>query len=303
MVRPLLAALLFAGSAVLQQHAVTEAVAQPAPAQRRRALPLPVARLLGRLAHDRLWLAGTLANVCGSLVQALALHAGSVGVVQMLLTTQLIFALSLGSVWRRRWPVRRDWAAAAAVCAGLAVFLAVPGVAPPAGVPHRIRTAAATALALVAATTLVLLARRKRRLVHTWLVAVAAGICFAVSAVLMKLTVADLVQRGVPATARDWPGYCLALTNAAGFLAEQEAFAGGSLATTLAIMMITNPIASYLLSEIAFQVHFPHTGPALAALAAAILMISTGVFGLAHSASVHGSTPPSPAPRRRTGAG
>lgn len=274
----LVAALLFAASAAMQQHAVsTTAARQGSPA---------VTRLMGRLVHDPLWLGGTVANVCGTLVQALALHLGSVGVVQIVLTAQLVFALPLGCAWHRRWQVRRDWLAALAVSAGLAVFLAVPGVAPPAGVPHRDRTAWATLAALTIVAVLVLAARRKSRWAHTWLVAVAAGICFAVSAVLIKLTMADLLQRGVPATARDWPGYCLALTNAAGFLAEQEAFAGGALAAPFAIMMITNPVASYLLSEFAFRVRLPRGGPAYAALAGAGALITAGVLGLAHSPTV-----------------
>ena len=46
-------------------------------------------------------------------------------VVQPLLVTALLFALPLGAVLARRRLCVRDWAAAFAVAAGLAVFLVV----------------------------------------------------------------------------------------------------------------------------------------------------------------------------------
>jgi multisubunit Na+/H+ antiporter MnhG subunit len=122
--------------------------------------------------------------------------------------------------------------------------------------------------------------------VHAALVAVAAGLCFAISAVLMKLTAEDLVERGVAATARDWVGYALAVSTLTGLLLGQEAFASGSLPTAVSVMTITNPIASYLVGVFAFHVA-PPTGPGtLAAVAGAGLLLLVGTVGLAHSPTV-----------------
>ena len=98
----------------------------------------------------------------------------------------------------------------------------------------------------------------------------------------MKLTTADLLHRGVPATATDWPGYCLAGSTALGLLLEQQAFTAGSLPVAIAAMTMTNPTASYLLGVLAFEADVP-TGPrALAMLLAAGLLLVLGVVGLAH---------------------
>ncbi|BCB91749.1 hypothetical protein Psuf_090620 [Phytohabitans suffuscus] len=133
---------------------------------------------------------------------------------------------------------------------------------------------------------LVLASTGRRQLVQATLLAVAAGLCFAMSAVLMKLTAADLLERGVAATAVDWPGYALAVSTVAGLLLGQWAFATGSLAAAVAAMTITNPIASYLVGVFAFHVAPPTDAAALAAVAASGALITAGVVGLSHSSIV-----------------
>ena len=119
------------------------------------------------------------------------------------------------------------------------------------------------------------------------LVAVGAGICFAMSAVFITLTTDSLLHRGVAATATDWVGYALAVSTLAGLLLGQDAFAAGSLPTAVAAMTITNPIASYLAGVFAFDVRPPTSPGALAGVAAAGALIAGGVIVLAHSPTVH----------------
>jgi drug/metabolite transporter (DMT)-like permease len=288
----LIAAFLFAAAASVQQHAVrATAPAEPgtAPANgpaRHLVILLPLLALAHRLLRNRLWLLGWLTNLAGFLTQAAALHVGSVALVQPLLVTQLLFALPLASAWRRRWPSHRDWLAGAAICGGVAVFLSVRGTAPLKGDPDRWRVILAGVSAAGLVVLLLLAAVRRRPSVHATLVAVAAGLCFAMSAVLTKLTTADLVHRGVGATAVDWVGYCLAVSTLAGLLLEQEAFAAGSLATAVAAMTITNPLASYLIGVLAFHASPPTSPGALAAVAGSALLLFVGAVGLAHSPTV-----------------
>jgi drug/metabolite transporter (DMT)-like permease len=284
----LLAAFLFAGAASLQQHAAHGTGYAPSVgvSVRRRRRPVVLPALLGlvrRLVRKPLWLLGWLTNLIGFLVQATALHFGTVALVQPLLVTQLLFALPMASAWCRRWPTRRDWMSGLAICGGLAVFLAVRGVAPMEGAPDRDRVVLAGLSTVVAVAVLMLVSAGRRPLVHSTLIAIAAGLCFAMSAVLMKLTAADLVVRGVGATARDWVGYALAVSTLTGLLLEQGAFAAGSLSAALAAMTITNPLASYVVGVLAFHVMPPTGVGVLAALAGAGALLSVGAVGLAHS--------------------
>src|SRR5262249_3272448 len=173
------------------------------------------------------------------------------------------------------------------------VFLAVRGVAPVADQANRTRLAWASIAAAAAVATLLLVCVGVSWLLRATLLAVAAGLCFAVSAALIKLTSEDPLQRGVAATARAWPGYALAAAALAGLLVEQGAFASGSLPTAIASMSITNPVASYLIGVFAFGVAPPQGVGSLLGLAGAGLLISVGAIGLAHSPLVQSDTAPS----------
>jgi drug/metabolite transporter (DMT)-like permease len=309
----LLAAFLFAASASLQQRAAQRSAAThdaatpapdaaPAPLRRgtRLASRLVVRPLLGvlrpllalvrRLVRTPLWLFGWVTNLVGFMVQAVALHYGSVALVQPLLVTQLLFALPLDSAWRRRWPAVRDWLGGLAICGGVVVFLAVRGVAPFSAEPDRDRVVLAGLATAIMVGLLVVASAGRAPLVHATLIAIAAGLCFAMSAVLIKLTAEDLLQRGVPATAVDWPGYALAVSTLSGLLLEQGAFAAGSLSAAVAAMTITNPLASYLIGVLAFHVTPPTSPGVLAALAGSGALLIIGVVTLAHSSSVRPET-------------
>jgi drug/metabolite transporter (DMT)-like permease len=295
-----LAAFLFAGSASLQQHAAHREVYQQRAANgkggagNRTVVFVALVQLLRRLVHTPLWLLGWGTNMIGFLVQAAALHFGSVALVQPVLVTQLLFALPLASAWRRKWPQRRDWVAAAVICSGLIVFLAVRGVAPLEDEPDRHRLLLCVLVAVVLVATIVVASSGRPPLVHASMIAVAAGLCFAVSAAMIKLTTEDLIQRGVAATAADWPGYALAASTLTGLLLEQGAFAAGSLPSAVAAMTITNPVASYLLGVFAFGAEPPTSFGGLAALAAAGALIFGGAVGLAHSPIVRRGVPAEP---------
>jgi drug/metabolite transporter (DMT)-like permease len=200
----------------------------------------------------------------------------------------LIFALPLATLWFRRWPSRRDWVSGATICLGVIVFVLTNGSAY-GGSPDRHRVVLALLSAAVAVALLVAVSAYRTPLVEAALIAVAAGICFASSAALMKLTADDLIQRGIPATAVDWPGYTLAVTAFTGIALGQWAFAAGSLPTAVAATTITNPIASYLIGVLAFNVEPATTAPRLAGVVAAGALISMGVVGLAHSTIVRQS--------------
>ena len=298
----LFAAFLFAASASVQQRAAyrtdyaREALGDGS-VKNRPAVIQALVRLVRRLVRTPLWLIGWGVNLIGFLVQAWALHVGSVALVQPLLVTQLLFALPMASAARRRWPGRRDWLSAIAISGGLAIFLAVRGVAPMVEEPDRGRVVLGGLAAAGAVGLLVAASAGRRPTVHAAFVAVAAGLCFAMSAALIKLTTEDLIYRGVGETARDWPGYALAVCTFTGLVLEQGAFAAGSLPAAVAAMSIANPIASYMLGVFAFHAPAPTGAGALAALAGAGALICVGAIGLAHAPIVR---PESRRERRRS---
>ena len=291
----LLAALLFATSATFQQHASRVVVAEGLHQPRHGGVVtrlLPVLLLVRRLLHQPIWLIGWVTNLLGFFVQALALHLGSVALVQPLMTTQLLFTLPLMAIWSRRPPLHRDWLAVLSMCAGVAVFLSVRGAAPTEGAAQRPEVLLCLVAGAGAVLLLLAVARGREPTVHSAIVGAGAGICFAASAMLIKLTTSDLLDRGVLATALDWPGYTLAVSTVLGLLLGQQAYAAGALPVAVAAMSVTNPLVSYLFGVLAFHVQPPTGAGTLAAVAASGLLLFLGAVGLAHSPTIQRDVAP-----------
>lgn len=283
-----LAAFLFATAAAIQARAAHRALTSPAGEERR----LGALRLMRRLVRDRTWLAGWAANLGGFGTQAAALHLGSVAVVQPVLTAQLLFTLPLATVGTRHRLNWMDWTGAAGICAGLAVLLSVRGAIPPGGAADRGRLLALVPVVAGVGIALTSAAAARRHTERAALLGVTAGIFFAASAVLIKLTTDDLFHRGVAATAADWPGYTLALTTGLGLVLEQQAFGSGPLPAAMTAMTITNPVVSYALAVWAFGVPLPSSSSGIVAVAVGGVLLLTGVGVLAQSPSVHWSVRP-----------
>ncbi|MBD0321874.1 MAG: DMT family transporter [Aldersonia sp.] len=279
----LAAAYLFALAAYLQQRAARSAVD---PSMTRGAQIPGATGLMRVLLRSRTWLIGWVTNLFGFFTQAIALHVGSVASVQPLMSTQLLFALPLSSADQRRWPTKRDWASALLVSGGLVLLLSAGDAAPLAGDAHRPRVLFAVASAVIVIMVLLIISRHCTIRVASMLIAVGAGICFAMSAVFMKLTIDALLNRGVAETAVDWPGYALAVSTLTGLVLEQQAFASGPLPSAIAAMSVTNPVVSLTTGLMAFDVEAPTSPDALAAIAGAGVLITLGIVGLANSPSV-----------------
>jgi hypothetical protein len=276
----LAAAFLFALSAFLQQRAARAAVGDTSTLRDASG----VMRLLGRLVRNRTWQVGWITNLCGVGTQAAALKVGSVAAVQPLMASQLLFVLTLASGEQRRWPSTRDWLSALAVCAGLVLLLTADASSLTGG-PHRHRVLMATACMV----GLIVVLRQLSRHTFPWLagplVGVAAGLCHALNAVYLKLTVEDLYHGSAAATLFDWPGYALVLTAVSGMLLVQIAFASGPLPPAIAAMSVTNPVASFVLGILAFDAPAPRGPGVLSAIAVSGVLIAVGIVGLANASS------------------
>jgi len=81
------------------------------------------ARLIVRLARQPAWLLGIAAMIGGFAFQLTALRFGELALVQPILAAELLFVFGYLAVAGSRRPRLRDWLAAAAMSAGIGVFL------------------------------------------------------------------------------------------------------------------------------------------------------------------------------------
>lgn len=210
-------------------------------------------RLLGRLLHSRLWLAGVSLQAASFLVQAVALAFGPLSLVQPLAATDLLFALPFLAHACRRRMQSREWVGAALVAGGVGLFV---GVSPPhegVRVPALTDWLAAVVLVAVAVGLGSTVALRTAGRTRTTLLAGAAAATFALLDALSKAAVGDLRARGVVPMLTSWHPWALLVVGVTGMLLAQSAFQSGSLQVSLPVIDTLEPALAVVLGAFVFH--------------------------------------------------
>jgi drug/metabolite transporter (DMT)-like permease len=274
----LTSALLFAISNVVEQRIAAEAP----PEQSMRA------ELLVTLAHRPPWVAGFVADVGGYGAQAAALAFGALLVVAPLLASGLLFSLILDHYVNGRRLYRTDLAAAALLCAGLALFLDFG--APSEGtfdVPASAWAPAGLVLALVVAVA-VLTRRHVQGPARATLFGLASGMTFGVNAALTKQVVHVLGGSDPVSVFWHWELYGVAVLSLSGLLMVQSAFQAGSLAAALPTMEVAEPVVATIVGLVILQEHLhAQDNWDRAVIAASALAMLVGAVSLARSRAAH----------------
>lgn len=271
----LLAALLYAVASVLQQRA---AATEPPEASLRLGL-------LARLLRRPVWVLGVAADVAGFGCQFTALATGTLVIVQPLLVVGLLFALPIGARLSGARVHGRDLAAAAVLCAGLALFLAVSD--PVAG--HDSTTPegwlALLAAGCGAAAILAAVGRRRAGRSRAVMLSAGAGVIYGVAAALTKTT-GDLLARSVLLAFGHWEPYALAAVGIVGMVLAQSAFQAGSLELSLPAMSVLDPVVSVVVGALAFGESMAASPAAVAAEVVGLVATAAGVVVLSRSPAV-----------------
>src|SRR6202008_4355625 len=191
-------------------------------------------RLLIRLARQPAWLLGIATMIGGFVFQITALRYGDLALVQPILAAELLFVFGYLAVAGARRVTGRDLLAAAAMSAGIGVFLRV--AAPSGGRLHApgsswLLAGLVTAGALLAALTLAFGLRgrpgasRSRRAA---VLGAATGISWGFMAVVIKELSSHLGD-GIGAVVSAWSLYLLLVAGAGTMLLASHALAAGPL--------------------------------------------------------------------------
>jgi drug/metabolite transporter (DMT)-like permease len=197
-----------------------------------------------------LWWAGTGAAVLGYVFQALALIKGSLILVQPLLVSALLFALPMSARLAGRRVTRGEWLWAGLLTSALAVFvlLARPGSQEqPASVPVSTIVAVVCGVIIVGCVVMAVRIGGWQRAV---LLAVAVGVLFGVVAVVTKVVMHLLDQRGMLSMLATPAPYALVVLGVLATLLQQSAFHAGALHTSVPTMLVLEPVVAVFLGAI-----------------------------------------------------
>jgi drug/metabolite transporter (DMT)-like permease len=259
--------------------------------------------LIFALLRRPLWLLAISLNIVGVFFQVLALRFGPLALVQPILVCDLIFAVVFGAFFRRRKPDRVIVIGVICCAGGLGWFLAV---ARPHGGTTTISVAEAIPLGIAVAALLVAcltVARFGHRMTRPIMLGLACGVCYGVTAFLIKLLTGG-GHGGFIGLLERWPLWAVIVIGPLGFLLNQSAYQAGVLVSpVLSVITAADPLVSISLAHLVLHEQLAG-GPlnvTMEVLAFAVMIV--GIFTLAHRAPVaapkQGAAVPAPVQAER----
>lgn len=186
------------------------------------------------------WLLGMVASLLGLGLHVVALHLGSLSLVQPLVVTGLFFSLVFRDALDRQWPSRRTLTWGAITAAGLALFLTAAGSTDGVPAPDDGHAAVLIGVGLALAAALVWASAR----LTPWaglLMGTAAGIVFGLVAGAIKAATEAWSAGEVLSS---WPAYAVCVLGPLGFLLNQRAYSRTRLPDYLPMLNMVNPLVS-----------------------------------------------------------
>jgi hypothetical protein len=253
----------------------------------------PSLGLVRYMVQRPVWILGFAIMGAGYACQAVALHLGAINVVQPILVTELVILVLLLWLWYAT-PIRaRDLVAAVATAGGLGVFLFLASPQVGAKTPSPELWLVTGLSVSVVVVVLAVLGSRGPDWRRAMFLGAGASVGFALVAAITK-ALTDLMLKGWGAVFSTWEIYALCVVGLGSFLLMQSAFQVGPFAASQSTLILVNPFVSIALGHRLFGETL-RGGVLYASLeAVALLVMITGVLGLASSplvARVHEDSP------------
>ena len=237
-------------------------------------------RILLDLVRQPLWDIAIVGTVIGFALQVVALKYAPLAVVEPILVFDLIFAVLISSYLRRSAdPVMLAGVVACAV--GVAGFLFIARPTAGAGTVS-LAEAIWLAVGVVAAVAGCLIVGQRSETLRPLGMAMATGICYGLSAFLIKLVTSEASHGGLVHVLTNWPIYALAIAGPVGFVLNQDAFQSGTIiAPVMAIIVAADPLISILLAYVLLDEKLSSSPGAIAGETICLILMVAGIVEIA----------------------
>ncbi len=237
-------------------------------------------RILLDLVRQPLWDIAIVGTIIGFALQVVGLKYAPLAVVEPILVFDLIFAVLISSYLRRSAdPVMLAGVVACAV--GVAGFLFI--ARPTAGTGTvSLAEAIWLAVGVVAAVTGCLMVGQSSETVRPLALAMATGVCYGLSAFLIKLVTSEASHGGFVHVLTNWPIYALAIAGPVGFVLNQDAFQSGTfIAPVMAIIVAADPLISIALAYALLDEKVSSSPAAIAGEIICLILMVAGIIEIA----------------------
>jgi drug/metabolite transporter (DMT)-like permease len=243
--------------------------------------------LIAHAIRRGIWLLGFAFMVCSFLLQAFALHAGRLSVVQPILTMELLFLVFILGTYFGYQISLREWVGASAIAFGLAGFLVFSNPGGGNKAPTNLGWIVVGGAATFAIAAAVVATRWGPRWWKAAMFGSAGAIAFAFTAALIKV-VGDYAARDWVTLFVHWQTYGLIVFGLAGLFLTQNAFHAGPLAASQSTLVLVDPLASILFGIALFGDSLRTANPWGPLEAFSLLVMFVGAVFLSNSPLITG---------------
>lgn len=237
-------------------------------------------RILLDLVRQPLWDIAIVGTIIGFALQVVGLKYAPLAVVEPILVFDLVFAVLIAAYLRREAdPVMLAGVGACVV--GVAGFLLI---ARPTHGTGTVGLAEAIWLAIgaIAAVAICLVVGQSSETLRPLGMALATGICYGLSAFLIKLVTAEASHGGFGQVLANWPIYALAIAGPVGFVLNQDAFQSGTfIAPVMAIIVASDPLISIALAYALLDEKVSSSPLAIAGEIICLILMVAGIIEIA----------------------
>ena len=279
----LLAATAFALGTVLQQRGTLADADESRPATDAGTAPRAGGlQFLTRLFTRPVWVLGGVVTAVGAVLNALALHVGTLAEVQALTTLSLVIALPFGTWLTDQRITRTVVLGALAIVTGIILFVTVgspqPGTSAPSSADWWTAGLLSSALAGFSAWA----GSRCRGGAQAVLFGVGAGLGFGLASALTK-QFTDVVGDGLLSLLGSWELWALLAAGLVGLALGQSSLRTGALAPAMAATNAVTLLSSVTLGITVFGERLRHGDGRLVIVALALAVVLAGVLLLARA--------------------
>ena len=251
--------------------------------------------LLGHLVRRPIWLVGQVLGTLALVLHGLALKSGPIALVQPLVISGIVLAVPVRAAISRRLPGRREVGAVLLAAVGLATFLiaSAPSEGRPAGLgPLPLLMVLGCLGVAVCASGLAM------RIVdptgRAFLLGTAAGVFFALVAVLLKMSLDGAAADGLLGLLATWPPYVFVLSGLGGILCNQLAYRSARLSSSMPVLNVVDCLLALVFGYVVFHEAPRHSPGVLVLEGLALLAMLTGLWVLARDAAADLAEPTEP---------
>jgi drug/metabolite transporter (DMT)-like permease len=241
-------------------------------------------RLFAHLLRRRAWLAAAFLMLTSFVLAAAALGTGQLATVQLIVILELPMTLVGSALYLGGHLAPRDWAAIAAMSAGVIGLLALLDPEPGTGEPGSavVWLAGAPANAAVIAALYAAAKSQRQPAARAALLGIASGCGYGLTAAFTKDMASQFAAHGVGGVLSSWQIYACGVAGLVSTWLLQNAYHAGTLAAAQPGITLVDPMVATIWGAVVFGEHVRHGAVLLLAVIPLALLIG-GVLMLSRS--------------------